>query len=241
MSTEAAVVLGSGAFGLFLAMVIIVWRGGIDDPGPAPDDWAESNASLQWEERAREARVDLGLQSLRDTSSKWATTIAALLGVLASVAFVAGPDDLVESVGGVEADIAAWCILAAAGCAALATLLASLAEQGIPRYDKRFDGWTYKRLTELRARRSAVQLTASRLLAVLALTLVVIATGIAWLTALTGPETVSPQQAITESVDGPVCGVLTSDAGQLEVMVPGSAQSTELARGAQVTLVDFCP
>src|SRR5690349_8897782 len=76
------------------------------EPGRQPDDWPESDEAQEWDERAAEMRKDYGLSSVSGGASKWAASIAALLGLLSTVAFVAGPKDLAD-VGGWEAKAAA--------------------------------------------------------------------------------------------------------------------------------------
>jgi hypothetical protein len=240
MSEEAVWALAVGAGVLLLTLLLITWRAGKLQAGPKPAAWDTSVAAQYWQQEADNLR-DYGLDKLRATGKAWAASIATFLGVLSTVAFVSGPDDLVKDVGGVEADIAAALILGAAGIAAVALLLATLAEQGAPQYSETLDGWTLKSLTEKRATQAAKQIRWSRYLVLIALIMVIGATGIAWLTPLTGKETASePQDAIVSDRSGVACGSLGPPADGLSLMV-GNRAPQEIEADARITLVDKCP
>ena len=237
MSTAAIIV---GAVALIVVAVILLKLLGTGDvtPDDKPAQWDGTPAAQEWDEKARGAGGDFGLKAIRETAGKWATSIAALLGILSTVAFVAGPSDLVKDVGGTEAEIAAWLILVAAAFAAIATLLAALAEQGIPKQQS-LTGWTFRSLTKKRAEQAAGQLMASRLLTVGALLCVIAATGIAWLSVVTGDDEPSKQSAIVTLDDGTACGTLTKSGDRLVLAVGDRVEKIPSSTG--VVLVDSCP
>lgn len=126
-SALLALLIGGGA--LALTLLAIIWRTGRVESDPEPPGWGQTDAAQEWDEKAAAAREEFGLPVIRATAKTWGASIAGLLGILSTVAFVAGPDNLVKDVGGTEADVAAWLILAAAAIAAIAVTLAILAEQ----------------------------------------------------------------------------------------------------------------
>ena len=238
MSNYAWVVLGVGVVALAVGLVIIFRQDSdASEPEPAPGSWAGTVEAAEWDERAATARADFGLGMVRDVASKWTGSIAALLGILSSVAFVAGPSDLVKDVGGWEAQLAAWLVLAAAGLAAAGLAFAIVAEQGTPSWTSNLDGWTYRWRTLTRAKKSAREIAFSRYLILGALILMIIATGIAWMTALTKPA--SGQDAIVAFSGGAQCGVLATHDGVLTITVGGSTRT--IAPNAEITLVGNCP
>src|SRR5262245_43453406 len=107
ISAGAGVALIMGGTALLL-LITHALRSATVEPDPHPGrEWAESDLGLVWELRAAEYREDFGLGPTREIAGKWSASIAALLGVLSAVAFVAGPSDLVEDVGGKPAEYAA--------------------------------------------------------------------------------------------------------------------------------------
>ena len=171
------------------------------EPDPAPANWTGTNEAQEWDDKVAAAR-DAEPTELRDTATKWAASIAGLLGILSTVAFVAGRKALATEVGGTEADIAAWLILAAAAMAAVAVLLATLAGQGSPQWTPDLTGWKFLSLTRKRNALAAAQIRASRYLVVAALLMIVLATGIAWMAALTGEPVPDDQSAIVVTPAG---------------------------------------
>jgi hypothetical protein len=237
MSWYAWIVIGVGA-GVLAYFLRKVVRGTSFEPDPVPPGWNESNEAQEWDERAAQMRGDYGLAAVRAGASKWSASIAALLGVLSTVAFVAGPSDLVKDVGGWEAELAGWLILAAAGLALASLFLAVMAEQGSPQWSEDLTGWTLKSLTRKRADASARQFLLSRQLLLGALVLIVLATAIAWMTALTGDEP-SSQSAIVVMPGGAVCGTLQTHDGALSVKA--GSMTSRVPERALVTLTDSCP
>jgi hypothetical protein len=65
------------------------------------------------------------------------------------------------------------------------------------------------------------------------------ATGVSWLAALTGGSVDKSRSAIVIGTTGARCGVLTGSAGELALVVNKHSQS--IPADAQLTLVDSCP
>ncbi len=219
-----------------LMVAIMLW----DAKKPPEENIEDDTEKMKWTERAREANRDFGLKGEREVGGKWAASSAAILGVLSTVAVVAGPSDLVKDVGGTEARVAAGLILGAAGIAAIATLLAALAEQGTP-VTTDMEGDVYRAMIRSRAQRAKWQILWARLLTVLSICLVIGATGVAWLTALAPakPKDAS-QKALVVSDLGAQCGTL-APVGQALLLKVGVEGPTPVPKGATVTFVSACP
>jgi len=239
MSTYAWVILIVGVVVLAVALFAVVTGGSVSASAakPEPANWANTTEAAVWQERLDLAQADFGLADVRDVASKWTGSIAGLLGVLSSVAFVAGPSDLVKDVGGWEAQLAAWIVLAAAALAAVGLAFAVVAEQGSPKWDPKVDAWSYRWQRKELAKRSADRIRTSRYLILAAVVLIIVATGIAWMKALTKPSS-SEQDAIVSFVSGAVCGPLTTHNGIVSITVNGSERAV---RNARITLVSSCP
>jgi hypothetical protein len=238
MSDAALWGLIAGLVVVAVAMLkIILWDRSVPEVGDQIDDPEELT---YWTQRAQEARDDFGLTTTRETGGKWAASAAAILGVLTTVAIVAGPSDLAAEVGGTEAQIAAALILVAGSVAAIATLLAGLAEQGSPVARISLTAQILRKATRERAQRSAEQIMWSRILTAVALMLILAAAGVAWLTALTGDEEPSQQSALITSATGTMCGTLvTGENGVISLVRDGAAES--IPANSLITLVDECP
>jgi hypothetical protein len=208
------------------------------EPGDPPSGWNDSDEAQEWDERAAQTRADYGLAAVRAGASKWSASIAALLGILSTVAFVAGPTDLVKDVGGWEAKLAGALILAAAGCALVGLFLAVMAEQGSPKWSDDLTGWKLKSLTRQHADDSAKKFLRSRRLVLVALLLVVLATAIAWAAALTGDKP-SSQSAIVVMSGGAICGTLDTQDSRLTVK--SGTTTSQIPENALVTLIASCP
>jgi len=206
------------------------------DAGDPPSGWNDSDEAQEWDERAAQTRADYGLDSVRTGASKWAASIAALLGILSTVAFVTGPTDLVKEVGGWPAKLAGALVLVAAGCALVGLFYATIAEQGAPQWSDNLTGWELKRRTRHYADESAKKFLRSRQLVLFALLFVVVATGVAWGAALTRDKS---QSAIVLKSGGAVCGTLHTQDGNLNVKA--GKKTTRVPKGATVTLIGSCP
>lgn len=235
MSSGALIGLVFGGVLLGLVLLLILrW-----DSTQAPIvEITDQTQKAVWDERADEARKDFGLAATRAAAGKWAASIGLILGALTTVAVVAGPSALMD-IGGPEAVVAASLVLCAGSIAAVALLLAALAEQGTPLHVESLDGATFRTETRVRAVRAATQMRYSRGLVVVALVLLTVATGIAWLAALTGEPATKAQSALVVAASGAQCGKLSSAAGTLVLTV--AKEPHPIPGDARVTLVDSCP
>jgi len=238
MSTVALIALLGGIGGLALAMWLIVHA---DRCVPTTgDDIRDPIAKAYWQEQVDKASLDFGLAGTRASAGKWGASAAAILGVLSTAAVVAGPSDLAKDVGRTEAWIAATLVLVAGSLAALATLLAGLAEQGSPVTRTDLNPGLLRRLTRERAARAAEQIRWSRILTALSLCFILAGAAVAWLTALTGDsKKESAQSAIVVGSSGSACGTLTTKGASLKLKV-GKATSA-IGADARITLVTACP
>ncbi len=232
----AFVYLGIGvAVTLAVMFAILIW----DRSSPGEDEIEDSTEAAFWDEQAQAARQDFGLAATRAAAGKWAATAASILGILSTVAIVAGPSALVDDVGGDAALVAAILVLVAGGLAAVATLLAGTAEQGSPVPDK-VTGGKLRKLTRTRAQRAATQIRWSRILTVLSLVCIFTAAGVAWLKPLTAEDKPAGQSAVVVDSTGARCGSLTVASDGTATLKVGTV-SQAIAAGSQVTLVDSCP
>lgn len=235
MTDVAVVALVAGAVILVLVMgLILLW----DARKPTTEPIRDSTQRQIWDERARLAREDFGLAAIRGVGGKWSQSAAAIVGILSTVAIVAGPDALADDVGGTEAVVAAALILVAGAVAAIATLLAALAEQGTP-VQADTDAAAYRTLVRSRAEKAAAQVHASRALTILALVLIVAAAAVAWLTALTGEEEKPSQAAVVVGRSGAMCGTLTAVKQRVALKVGG--KTYPIRSNARITPVTSCP
>lgn len=70
--------------------------------------------------------------------------------------------------------------------------------------------------------------------------MILLATGILWMTALTGEEEPATQEVIVVTTGGASCGTLTKAAGALALKV-GNDEPEPVGAGATITLVEGCP
>ncbi len=237
MSSAALIGLIVGLIALAVVVILIIRS---DENVALEEDALDANQQAYWQQKLDEVSQDFGLVATRAAAGKWAASAAAILGVLTTVAVVAGPENLAEDVGGTEAQVAAVLILLAAGVAAIATLLAGLAEQGSPVSEAGMTPGRLRRLTRERAARAAKQIRWSRILTSVALCFIVAAAGVAWLTALTGPSDSSGQSALVVDSGRAHCGKLVRQGDGATALSDGE-KSTAIPGGALVTLVEECP
>jgi len=172
--------------------------------------------SIYWQDRFDELRRT-ELDSVRATAGKWQATIATLLGVFGSVAFVGGISK-VDDLNDAAAAAAKTLITVAVGLALIAVLCAAYAAQGIPR-DKRGQNADQLRSESFsRARRALWSLRTSQVLS-LAATGCVVAGSLVVLFA-DAPSPTPPRFVVT--ADGRIwCGELSSADGVAALKVDG--------------------
>jgi hypothetical protein len=227
-----------GIVALLATFVVIVISGQREPTDKAPKDWYGTDEAQAWDEKLRDSGGDFGLAGARATATAWGASITALLGVFAAVAVIKGPDSL-TSVGGWQAQVAAWLILAAAGMAMVAVLLCALAAQGVPIWRTDLDAWSYRSGMRYRAQTATEQLKWSRYLVLGVLLLLILAMGVTWLTAVSGASASKPVHAIVVTDRDVECGVV-SNANGIMILDAGHG-ATPIANAKQVTIIDKCP
>jgi hypothetical protein len=230
-------------FGVAVVLLIVTLVGLViwtrQEPATSPSDaWYATEDAQVWDEKLRDVGDDFGLASVRGVATAWGASITALLGVFTGVAILKGPDS-VTTIGGWQAQVAAWLILGAAAVALVAVLLCALAAQGVPRWRDDLDAWTYRDSVRRRAMRATTQLEWSRYLVVFVLLLVFIAMGITWLTAAASAREKAPQNAIVVTTTGVECGIALTKDGFVTLQVDGAARRLKDVKAVQ--LVDKCP
>jgi hypothetical protein len=236
----AEIALGALIAGVVLMLVTFAWILKLDGASPPVEEIPDAEEKLIWRERARESSTDFGLADIRAGASKWAASVASILAVLSSVAVVAGPKDLAKDVGGTGALTVGALVLAAGAIAAMATLLAALAAQGTPVWSE-LGPATYRTAIRARAIRAALFLRWSRILTVVALSVVLSATGVAWLTVLAPARPVHHAQfAIVVTNAGTHCGALANVGSDLMLQVDHGTPAA-IPPNAVLTLVGACP
>jgi hypothetical protein len=245
VSTEVVVLIV--IVGLLDLRLIAIGRGEGKDPveqepsfPQRPDGWDSTTDGDYWNAKADEARHEQ-LVRARDAAKNWGQTIAALLGIFATVAFIKGPESL-DKIPGDNAYAVVAMIAAAGAAAALAVYYAAIAAQGTPKQVKNFDGWRLKHITQADAASVAGQLRASRAFALIAAVTLLGAMGVAWLASLSarGGETKGQTLLVVTQAGVPTCGTLArGDDGKL--VLKFGETNVPLADVGKVVEVDSCP
>ena len=243
MSAFAIFYVGAGALAIgFLVLARRLLAPRAPEIAPTPEQWGLAPDDLRWEDEALEEHHH-GLTTVRSSAAKWGESIGALLGVFALVAFVKGPDTFTD-ITGVEAEAAALLVVLAAAFAGAAVMLAALAAQGTATDVSLLDGWALRTLTAARTKAAAKQLAWSRVLAVGAAMLVLVAVGLTWLAALRERDesgaTSQHAVVISQASGEVVCGELTMARGTLSV-TPANGPSQHIAALESVSIVKGCP
>jgi hypothetical protein len=217
-------------------------------PGPATDRAADDGAAwwaspddVIWDRKAKQLRYE-GLAPLQDKADRWAGSIAAILGIFGTVAFVTGPDTFEK----LDPAIAGWVLLligAAALSAGLALGLAAYAAQGGPRWFDELDGDALRDETLAAARRAVDNLFLSRWLTIVAAATLLLAMGLVfWSSLPNGNPSATGKPALVVTTSGEVtCHRLgPGPAGALELMDTAGSPQPLPPRVASVSFVD-CP
>ncbi len=239
MTTQVIVVLV--VVGLIDAALLLFGLGEGGEPSvpPRPAGWDSSPEAQDWNVKAEEAR-DEQLTRAREASKNWGQTIATLLGVFATVAFIKGPESL-DKVPGDDAYGVAALIAVAGVAAALAVYLAAIGAQGTPKQIKNLDGWRLKNRSKDEARSVAVKLRTSRTLALVAAASLLGAMGAAWLASLSARGGATKGETLVVVSGGVLtCGTLVrASDGSLQLKV--GEETVPLEDVGQVIEVDSCP
>ena len=177
---------------------------------------------MRWAQRADELEFD-ALTRVRATAEKWAASLAAILGVAGTVLLVKGRGDISTLTTGYQV-LVAVVIFAALVVAVVATFYAALAAQGTPQ-DVKWPSGAKLRDWERQQSLSAVRrLKTSRLLAIVAIGLVVLAVGLTWFGEANPPSATPATVLVLREAAEPLCGELA--AGDTAGEVRLSSQST---------------
>jgi hypothetical protein len=199
-----------------------------------------------WQRRAEELQFS-ALPGIRATAERWAATVGSLTGIFAIAAIIKGPSDITAVRGGLDLlglhlswSVAAGILVAAAlACASAAVVLAAMAAQGTPRRF-RFTGIELRRLIPRETIQAARQLRASRILAVSAIPLLGLATGIIWYA--TPPGRSGATVLVTTKTGAIVCGTLRRGEGALHIEDQrGAVTVMPFDRIQEVVPLSSCP
>lgn len=224
-------------------LLLLAFRKRTDDPRSfpqRPDGWDATSEGDFWNERAGKLRSEQ-LEHARQAAKDWGQTIAALLGVFATVAFIKGPESL-DKIPGDNAYAVVAMIATAGGTAAIAVYLAAIAAQGTPSQVRNFDGWRLKNITQAEAVSVAGQLRASRVLALVAALTLLGAMGAAWLASLSTRGTPAKGETLlVVTRDGsPSCGTFARGIDGKLVLIADDDE-LQLDDVGQVVKVESCP
>lgn len=192
--------------------------------------------SVYWQDKLDEQRRTQ-LDVVRSTAAKWQATIATLLGIFGSVAFVGGVtkvDELSKS----DAMLSKALVGVAVCLALIAILAAAYASMGVPR--RKTDAtwqWLQTESTD-RASRALVSLRVSQVLALAAAACVV---GGSLNLLLNSPPKSSREQHFVVTIRGAAhCGQLMDEGNVLKLERTGA--SVDLSSGVeQFVAVNACP
>ena len=215
--------------------------------------------AARWNKEADDLR-HTSLDRVRKTAEAWGASITTALGVFALVAFVKGPDaikDVPTGAGkGVTLSIAGWAIgpfdaaetaavtiFAAAVLVIVAVILAALAAQGSPSWNPKFVGTTLQNAVATQSKRAVRELLWSRILTIVALTLVLFGLWVVWWATIDAKQKAPAPttDAIVGSGTAMVCGVLDTGGDGSLTVTPDGGSAVAVSSGTAVTIVDDCP
>jgi hypothetical protein len=226
-------------FLILAALPFLGWLVRVFQPHTSrPDDWDASPDGFKWNLEAESARREQPTR-VRDAAKAWGETIAVLLGIFGTVAFIKGPESL-DKVPGDDAYAVAGLIIAAGAGAIISVYLAAIAAQGRPRQLENLDGWRLRESTISGAKGAAQFLAWSRRFVLAAVATLFLAMLAAWLSTLAKREPAAGQAVVVMSREGPECGTLTRVDDQLALKV-GEADPVPLSDVTIVQTVDECP
>lgn len=210
-----------------------------------PSDTPATSFAARWQQRAEELEFET-LPALRATADKWAATVGSLTGVLAITALVKGPSDITKVEGTVHAlgvslswrAVIGVLLASAVALATAAIVCAALAAQGSPE-EFRFSGAELRRRYLKASQTAAKQLSWSRRLAITAVPLLAVASGIVWFaTPVSDPD----NMVLVSRTNGAiVCGTLRASTDGLHVDTGDSDVVIAFAETASVIPTKSCP
>jgi hypothetical protein len=162
-----------------------------------------------WEQRA-DAIADDSLTAIRNAAERWTTTLAAVLGLSSIVGLAKGPGDMTGAPTPWKVGVSLALGLALAA-AVTATVLGALAAQGSPKRLRIASGEEVRRMHRTAVAAASRDLFRSRVLAVVAVVFVAVATALTW---YVPRDSGSAPRLLIVTRDGALhCGPLATDAG----------------------------
>lgn len=135
-----------------------------------PSDMPPPPDSAKWDQAAEQFRIDL-LSKVQASAAVWSGAIATLLGLFGSVALVAGPADI-SKIGGPTKAVVVVLTLLAGLTAAIALVLAAIAQQLPSVHSNNWNGAAYQAYVIGNADAVASKARVARILGVIAAGLV---------------------------------------------------------------------
>jgi hypothetical protein len=198
-------------------------------------------SDVRWAQRADELEYN-ALSRVRSTAEKWTASLGAILGLGGTVLLVKGREDIstLETTYQVLVGVV---LLAALGVALAATVVGGLAAQGTPRNVRWPSGTKLRRWEREQALSAIGRLRTSRVLAIVAVGLIVVAVGLTWFGE--AESTSKPPTVVVLQESGSVlCGRLvageTAGAVQLST-TDGGATALQGGDVVSVVPVSGCP
>jgi hypothetical protein len=185
------------------------------DPGIVLRPRRATPSDVRWAERADELEFET-LTRVRAASEKWAASLAAILGLTGAVFVVKGRDDVSKLDTPYQVAVGIL-LLVALIVAAIATYLAARAAQGTPTDVKWPNGGKLRRWEHEEALAARKHLRASRVLALVTVSIVVLAIGLTWFGEAKPASADSSAVVILRATGAPLCGTLISARGPGEV------------------------
>ncbi len=187
------------------------------------------------QQRAAESAAESALADIRSTAEKWAASLAILLTGAGLAALVTGPKKF-EVLADRPQDWGKGLFFAGAVCGVAAAVCAAFAAQATAKRIWITAG-DYKRTRSDLVARAWRQLTASRLLAVLAVSLLLASTAFLWF----GRQHAKTNVVTLKTADGKTyCGNPTVD-GRGSLRVKGRTSSPALKRLSTIRVTTGCP
>jgi hypothetical protein len=206
----------------------------------------------QWEDEATAARHG-SLATVRATAKAWSESIALVLGVFTTAAFVKGPEALSDladagpsvTLGPVSipvvGSVVVLLVLIAALALAAAVWKAAIAAQGSPSWTKQMTGPVLAAASAAATQEAISDLRDSRRLTVAAAVVVFVGMSVAWMSQVVTPAKTEPQNAIVITSTGVACvPVKTGDDGTLAIAMP-NVSPAPIGSARTITLVEECP
>lgn len=138
------------------------------------DRWPLDADDRKWDSEADELRHK-SLSNVRGVAEKWLGSIATVLGIIATILLIQGPEKLTDLKSADPESVVVLSLVA--GVAAIVGLVSAIyAAQGLPRSVGYIDGFRLKELNQRRTKQAILAMTISRLAITVALLMLLIGT-----------------------------------------------------------------